>query len=190
MISRRILLVLALACAATPALAARPLTLDDMFKERDVSGPQVSPDGNWVAYEVSQMDAKADENYSHIWMTSWDGKRTLALTGRGQESETAPRFSPDGHYLAFLSDRGEGEENKDDEATDQVWLMDRAGGEASKLTAFKGAVEDLAWSPDGKKLALIVEDEKPQAILPSTFMMPSAMPSTSRRMMTRFSSTM
>ncbi len=163
MISRQLLLVLALACAATPAVAARNLTLDDMFKERDVSDPQVSPDGNWVAYEVSQMDAKADENYSHIWMTSWDGKRTLALTGRGQESETAPRFSPDGHYLAFLSDRGEGEENKDDEAVDQVWLMDRAGGEASKLTSFKGAVDDLAWSPDGKKLALIVEDEKPQA---------------------------
>src|SRR5215475_1712189 len=103
MILRQIFLALAFAfAAATPALAARPLALDDMFKERDVSDPQVSPDGNWVAYEVSQMDAKADATYSHIWMTSFDGKRTLAMTGRGQESESAPRFSPDGRWLAFL----------------------------------------------------------------------------------------
>ncbi len=163
MIRRQILLGLAFVCAAAPALAARPLALDDMFKERDVSDPQVSPDGNWVAYEVSQMDAKADETYSHVWMTSWDGKRTLAMTGRGQESESAPRFSPDGRWLAFLSDRGEGEDEKDDAATDQVWLMDRAGGEATKLTSLKGAVDDLVWSPDGRKLALIVEDAKPDA---------------------------
>ena len=104
------------------------------------------PDGNWVAYEVSQMDAKADETYSHIWMTSWDGKRTLALTGRGEESETAPRFSPDGHYLAFLSDRGEGEADKDDEAVDQVWLMDRAGGEATKLTVYLGRQQRVGGS--------------------------------------------
>jgi dipeptidyl aminopeptidase/acylaminoacyl peptidase len=155
--------VLLLACAvATSAMAQRPLALDDMFKERDVTDPQVSPDGGWVAYEVSQMDAKQDAGYSHIWMTSWDGRRTLALTGRGQESETAPRFSPDGHWLAFLSDRGEGEAEQDENATDQVWLMDRAGGEATRLTNFKGAVDDLVWSPDGKRLALIVEDAKPK----------------------------
>ncbi len=63
MIRRGILLAAMLGLAATPALAARPLQIDDMFRERDVADPQVSPDGNWVAYEVSQMDAKTDETY-------------------------------------------------------------------------------------------------------------------------------
>ncbi len=159
MIRKFAVAALALAAAAVPA-SARNLALDDMFKERDVADPQVSPDGNWVAYQVSQMDAKADESYSHIWMTSFDGKRSVQLTGRAKESESAPRFSPDGRYIAFLSDRSEGKDEAD--AVDQVWLMDRAGGEAQKLTSFKGAVDDLAWSPDGRKLALIVEDEKPK----------------------------
>lgn len=151
---------LALALMAAMPASARNLKLDDMFQERDVSDPQVSPDGNWVAYEVSQMDAKSDESYSHVWMTSWDGKRSLALTSRPRESESAPRFSPDGRYLAFLSDRGDGK--ADDDAVDQVWLLERAGGEARRLTSFKGAVDDLVWSPDGTRLALIVEDEKPK----------------------------
>ena len=102
---------------------------------------------------------KADESYTHIWMTSFDGARTVQLTNRAQESESTPRFSPDGKSIAFLSGRSDGVEK--DDAVDQVWLMDRAGGEAQHLTDFKGAVSDLAWSPDSKKLALIVEDPKP-----------------------------
>lgn len=149
-----------LIAAPVSGAAAHNLTVDDLFNERDVAEPQLSPDGNWIVYSVAQMDAKADETFTHLWMTSFDGKRTLQLTGRARESETAPRFSPDGRTIAFLSDRSDGKDK--DDAVVQVWLMDRAGGEARRLTDFKGGVSDLAWSPDGKKLALIVEDEKKQ----------------------------
>ena len=67
------LFALLLACCAAAPVAARNLTLDDMFNERDVTDPQISPDGNWIAYSVEQMNAKDDESYSHIWMTSFDG---------------------------------------------------------------------------------------------------------------------
>lgn len=160
MFGPKISLALLLACAAVMPAAARNLALDDMFNERDVSDPQISPDGNWIAYCVEQMNAKDDASYTHIWMSSFDGSRTIQLTGRAKESESTPRFSPDGRYIAFLSDRDDGEDK--DDAVDQVWLLDRQGGEARRLTDFKGAVNDIAWSPDGKKLALIVEDEKPK----------------------------
>ena len=63
------------------------------FKERDVSDPQVSPDGNWVAYTVDSTDVKADESYTHIWMTRFDGAQTIQLTNRAHESESTPRFT-------------------------------------------------------------------------------------------------
>ncbi|HVU20189.1 MAG TPA: hypothetical protein VHE09_05615, partial [Rhizomicrobium sp.] len=159
MAGRSLSLALFLVFWAVAPAVARTIAIDDMFQERPVTDPQISADGNWIAYTVETTDIKADETYTHIWMTRFDGARTIQLTNRAHESESTPRFSPDGRSIAFLSDRGDGVEN--DDAADQVWLMDRAGGEAQRLTDFKGAVSDIAWSPDSKKLALIVADAKP-----------------------------
>ncbi|HYS78427.1 MAG TPA: DPP IV N-terminal domain-containing protein, partial [Candidatus Dormibacteraeota bacterium] len=134
----------------------RVLTVDDMFEIRDVNDPQISPDGNWVAYSVSKLDLKEEKGDSDIWMTSWDGAKTIRLT-TSKERETTPRFSPDGKYLGFLSSRDYSAE------TDQVWLLNRAGGEAERMTDVKGGVEDYAWSPDGSRLALVVLDPDPEA---------------------------
>jgi len=135
----------------------RLLTLDDLAAFREVSEPQISPDGAWVVYTVSTTDIKADKKNSDLWMTSWDGTRTIQLTF-SKESEHTPRWSPDGRYLTFLSSRHVEEE------TDQVWLMNRDGGEAEKITDFKGGVNDYVWSPDGKRLALIAADPDSEAI--------------------------
>jgi dipeptidyl aminopeptidase/acylaminoacyl peptidase len=88
-------------------------------------------------------------------MTSWDGKRTLQLTSRKEESESTPRWSPDGRYLAFISSRDDKKER------DQLWLLDRTGGEARQLTNIDGGITDYVWSPDGKSIALIVLDRDP-----------------------------
>jgi dipeptidyl aminopeptidase/acylaminoacyl peptidase len=69
------------------------------------------------------------------------------------KSESRPRFSPDGKWLAFLSAR-EGKRT-------QVWLLPRSGGEAVKLTGFKTGVSDIVWSPDSKRLALVMKDADP-----------------------------
>lgn len=134
----------------------RVLTLDDLAVIRTVMDPQVSPEGNWVAYTVRTLDMKEDKRNSHIWMTSWDGARSLQLTS-SKDSEASPRWSPDGQYIAFLSGRGS------DAEVDQVWLMNRAGGEAERITDLKGGVNDFVWSPDSKRLALIVKDPDPDA---------------------------
>src|ERR1700760_4360892 len=81
--------------------APRAFTVDDIAKLRDVSDPHVSPDGNWVVYAVRSIDAKKDKHETHIWMSSFDGKTTVPLTARAGESESDPRFSPDGRYVSF-----------------------------------------------------------------------------------------
>jgi dipeptidyl aminopeptidase/acylaminoacyl peptidase len=131
----------------------RRLALDDLSALREVSDPQISPDGAWVAYVVRTTDVENDRQSSDIWMVRWDGTETVQLT-HTPDSERQPRWSPDGRSLAFLASRGEG-------AKSQVWVMARAGGEARALTNLPGGVSDYAWSPDARKLAIIAADPDP-----------------------------
>jgi dipeptidyl aminopeptidase/acylaminoacyl peptidase len=139
----------------TEPAAARTLVVSDVNNLKTVSSPAIDPSGNWVAYEVSSVDVKADKSFSHVWMTSWDGARTIQLTNRSKESESTPRFSPDGRYLAFISSRTDKHDN------DQLWLLDRTGGEARALTKLDGSVVDYAWSPNSRQIALVVLDPDP-----------------------------
>ncbi len=136
---------------AQSAAKRRLVTLKDIDSVQEVADAQLSPDGAWVAYTVTSADTTDDDYDSNIWMTSWDGKRTVQLT-RTTDDETTPRWSPDGRYLAFLSSR------QDTNDVKQLWLLDRSGGEAEQVTRVSGGVEDLAWSPDGKRLVLVISD--------------------------------
>src|SRR5579863_10265877 len=132
----------------------RLLKLDDIDKFHQVRDPQISPDGKWVAYTVSSVDAAADKSDSDVWMVSWDGTQDLHLTS-SPEAENAPRWSPDGRYLSFLSSRpGKAKGN-------QVWLLDRTGGDAQQLTDVKGQIGSAEWSPDSKHLLLVMTDRDP-----------------------------
>ena len=131
--------------------AKRAIRSGDLYHLKDVRDPQISPDGGWVAYTVTTIDSAKDKSDNDIWMTSWDGATTLRLTS-SPESESAPRWSPDGRYLAFLSGRQEGKGA-------QIWLLDRRGGEAQRVTQLRGGVSEFAWSPDSRKLVLVVDEE-------------------------------
>lgn len=143
----------ALALAA-PLRAQRLVDPGDLARVRDVSDPQLSPDGAWLAYTVSVADTGKDQDDTDLWLASWDGAQQIRLT-RSSSGEHAPRWSPDGRWIAFLSDRDDPRE------VDQLWLLDRAGGEPERLTDLPGGVSDLAWSPDGRRLALVVSDSDP-----------------------------
>ncbi len=134
----------------------RKLTVEDVYRLREVSDPRISPDGAWVAYTVTVPDTVEDRNDSDIWMVSWDGARNVRLT-TSKASEHAPRWSPDGRYLTFLSNRDDSRE------VDQLWLLDRRGGEADRLTDLAGGISEYTWSPDSKRLALIASDPDPDS---------------------------
>ena len=111
------------ACAAGFAQAPvkRLLKVDDLDRLAEVADPQVSPDGKWIAYTVSTVNRDDDKNVTNIWMVSWDGSENVRLT-YGSESESSPRWSPDGKYLSFVSSRPGKAKGS------QVWLLDRRGG--------------------------------------------------------------
>ncbi len=147
-----LLLLFVASVAAQPGL--RPLKLDDLFKIKNVGDPQISPDGQWVAYTVSTVDVKADKSDTNIWMISYDGKTERQITFSA-DSETSPRWSPDGKYLSFVSSRPGPNRGS------QVWLLDRNGGEAMQLTEVKGRLQGYEWSPDSKRLAMVIGDADP-----------------------------
>src|SRR2546429_3116780 len=89
---------------APPPPVPRPGTVTDLFRLREVADPQLSPDGGWVAYTATKADSVEDKHSGAGGMTSWDGARTLRLTN-SKEGESAPRWSPDRRWLAFLSGR-------------------------------------------------------------------------------------
>src|SRR5260370_42583312 len=100
------LLLVALIAATTliAQTAKRPLKLDDLARFRNVNDPQISPDGQWIAYTVSTTDVKEDKSNGHIWLVGFDGKNDRQITF-SNDSESSPRWSPDGKYLSFTSSR-------------------------------------------------------------------------------------
>ena len=120
----------------------RPLTVDDLYNLRDVRDPQRSPDGKWVAYTVTRAIRETDKNDTDVWMVSWDGRGQVQLTST-PDSESRAALEPR-RQVPLVSLVAAGREGR------PVWLLNRAGGEAVKLTDVKGGVTDYAWSPDSR----------------------------------------
>jgi dipeptidyl aminopeptidase/acylaminoacyl peptidase len=145
---KRTLLLLSLVTLTTLTFAAngptRVPTLDDLLTLKSAGGTQISPDGKWVAYTIGYGDFKQDAFVTHIWLADSASGKSIQLT-RGDKSSTAPRWSPDGRWLAFLSNRIEDK--------NQIFLIDPSGGEAQQLTKSETAINNFSWSDDGKSIA-------------------------------------
>jgi len=119
------LIVTAATALPVTAQSKRALEVDDLFGIKRVGSPQISPDGEWVAYTVTTTSLEDEKSTTRIWMVPSVGGDPLPMTGEGA-SASNPRWSPDGKYLSFTASRNEGK--------NQVWALDRRGGEASQLT--------------------------------------------------------
>lgn len=127
----------------------RVLTVDDLFEIRRVGDPQISPDGEWVAYTVQTTSLEDESSETRIWMVPSSGGEAIPMTAKGY-SASRPKWSPDGKYLSFSASRGEDRT--------QVWVLNRLGGEAQQLTTVEQGISSFTWSPDGTKLLLSIRD--------------------------------
>ena len=131
----------------------RRLTGADLFDLAIASDPQISPNGQRIAYVRRQNDIMSDRAVSSIWLIDTATGEETPL-GATDGATFAPRWSPDGKRLAYVSTAG---------GSAQLWVRWMNGGEAVRLTGLPTSPSSLAWSPDGRTIAytMLVKDDSP-----------------------------
>jgi acylaminoacyl-peptidase len=114
-----------------------------LFELEWATDPQVSPDGQWVAYARRYPDVMTDRYYSNIWLVRTDGTEHRPLT-TGKFVETAPRFSPDGTRLAYISNR---------DGRPEIYVRWLTGGQTVAVTSVSEPPNEPVWSPNGEWIA-------------------------------------
>src|SRR3954453_15345590 len=123
---------------------------EDVYALTSVVDPRLSPDGRSVAYTVSRVDEEANAYRTAIWVAPLDGSAAPRQFTSGERHDGSPRWSPDGRWLAFVSNRDAEDEKK---AKGQLYVLAADGGEPRRLTDGKESVEQIAWSPASSRIA-------------------------------------
>ena len=125
----------------------RAFTLADLYRIKNVTDPQISPDGKKVAFVVTEYFLEEGKSNAEIYLMNLDGSGLQQMT-RNDAQDTRPRWSPDGKQIMFLSTRS---------GTAQAWSLPLDGGEPRQLTDLSTDIASPEWSPDGKKIAFTME---------------------------------
>jgi dipeptidyl aminopeptidase/acylaminoacyl peptidase len=124
-------------------------TVDELLTLKTVGAVSMSPDAKWIAYTVGYGDFKTDAFMNQIWLVEVASGRNFQVT-RGDKSSTAPRWSPDGNWLTFLSNRVEDK--------NQIFAINPLGGESIQLTKSETSIGTFTWSDDGKSIAYLASE--------------------------------
>jgi Tol biopolymer transport system component len=136
--------------AQTPAQTPikHPMTFEDMMKMRRLGDTDVSPDGKWLIYSVTDVDLAKNTKTATLWLQPISGGEPKLVPGT-QPGDSNARFSHDGKYLLFESSRS---------GKQQIYLeaFNPATGEVEpsprQLTTIATEADNALWSPDGKSI--------------------------------------
>ena len=137
---------------------SRSISIEDLYEFKFLSRPRISADGQRVAFVVTSIDRRTYAYCSAIWVMPTAGGEAIRFTG-GATNAHSPVWSPDGRWLAFVSDR-EGElqgntheeQRKRGKGKAQIWLIPTGGGEARQLTFMPHGATQPVWSPNSQQV--------------------------------------
>lgn len=137
----------------------QPFTDTDLLAFQFIADLELAPDGSRVAFTRTSVDISGNGYRSQVLVAGVRGKRQATPLTNGPHRDTRPRFSPDGAYLAFLSDRDEllanGGDDDEPWLGPQVFVLPLGGGEARRVTSIPGGVDDFVWCPQSRRLAVV-----------------------------------
>ncbi len=146
-------------CLALPAFAGRQVTIDDLMKYRNASSVELLADGSRAVFVVTQPDFDENVMRSNLYVLG-ASSAAIKLTN-GPRHDEHPRWSPDGKWIAFISDR---DAKPAKAGKRQVWVISPDGGEAWQLTRGTQTIvggwdgSAVEWAPDGKHLAVVATE--------------------------------
>jgi dipeptidyl aminopeptidase/acylaminoacyl peptidase len=142
---------------AKPAPTKEPWKPEDFIYSESAGQYRISPDAKWLVWVKSSGDKDKDARVSNLFLSSLQEAREIQLT-RGPDQTSQPRWSPDGEFIAFLSNRARPKAKPETDAT-QVWLVNAHGGEPWFLTELAHGPRSLEWL--GKDTLIYSAQEDP-----------------------------